>query len=71
MIKNDTKQYVWIRPNGDIALVTDPVAAWQSPEFDKDEDRMFVLGNEVEVNFTIVEKNKTVFRSYDPTNPKS
>lgn len=56
------KKYVWIRANGDVKLIDDPVAVWLSDEFDKDSDQIFSLGNEIEVNFSIDIKNKTVHR---------
>jgi hypothetical protein len=58
MIKQETQRYVWIRANGDATIVNDPVELWQDPCFSKTEDRIYRLGEEVEVKVSVEVKNK-------------
>jgi len=54
---------VWIRANGDATIIdTDIVELWQSPIFDREKDRIYELGNEVEIKVTVEVKKKTVYR---------
>ena len=63
MINNEPKRYVWIRADGEAKIVdTDIVELWQGPYFDKDTDRIYELGAEVEIKVTVAVKNKTVYR---------
>lgn len=62
MSTKEPKQYVWIRPHGVAEVITDPVEVWQRPNFDREKDRIYELGNEVEVSITVAVKNKTVYR---------
>lgn len=55
-------KYVWVKASGEAKMIEDPVTLWLSDEFDKDEDCIYTLGNEVEVNFSIDIKNKTTYR---------
>lgn len=58
-----SKRYVWIRANGDATIIdTDIVGLWQSPSFDREKDRIYELGNEVEIKVTVAVKNKTTYR---------
>ena len=52
-------KYVWVKSSGEAKIIEEPVTLWLSDEFDKDEDRIYALGNEVEVNFSVDIKNKT------------
>jgi hypothetical protein len=58
----DAPRYVWIRANGDATIISDPVKLWQDPCFNRVEDRIYTLGNEVEVKVTVEVKNKPVYR---------
>ena len=63
MTPNTSKRYVWIRADGEAKIVdTDIVELWQGPYFDKEKDRIYELGNEVEIKVTVEVKNKTVYR---------
>lgn len=63
MIRQTTEQrYVWILADGEAKIITDPVAVYQGPYFDREKDRIYVLGNEVEVKITVEVKNKPVYR---------
>ena len=62
VIKQETQRYVWIRANGDATIISDPVKLWQDPCFNRAEDRIYTLGNEVEVKVTVEVKNKPVYR---------
>ena len=65
----EEKRYVWIRANfNDATIISDPVAVWQDPSFDRNKDRIYELGAEVEVMVTVNVKHKPVYRSYDPVN---
>ena len=64
MINNEPKRYVWIRAGIDAKIIdTDIVELWQGPYFDKEKDRIYELGAEVEIKVTVAAKNKTVYRS--------
>jgi hypothetical protein len=57
------KRYVWVRANGDATIIdTDIVELWQSPDFDREKDHIYELGNEVEIKVTVSVKNKPVYR---------
>lgn len=57
------KRYVWLRADGEAKIVdTDIVELWQSPSFDREKDRIYELGAEVEIKVTVAVKNKTVYR---------
>ncbi len=56
------QQYVWILADGEAKIITDPVEIYQGPYFDRDKDRIYRLGEEVEVKVTVAVKNKTVYR---------
>lgn len=59
----ENKRYVWIRADGEAKIVdTDIVELWQSPSFDREKDRIYELGAEVEIRVTVALKNKTVYR---------
>ena len=59
MNKKEPERYVWIRANGDATIIdTDIVELWQSPCFDKQKDRIYRLGEEVEIRVTVEVKNK-------------
>ena len=60
----EEKRYVWIRANfNDATIISDPVALWQDPNFDREKDRIHELGAEVEVMVTVNVKHKPVYRS--------
>ena len=62
-MKTEPKRYVWIRADGEAKIIdTDIVELWQSPYFDKDTDRIYELGAEVEIKVTVAVKNKPVYR---------
>ena len=59
----EEKRYVWIRANfNDATIISDPVALWQDPNFDREKDRIHELGAEVEVMVTVNVKHKPVYR---------
>ena len=59
MINKEPKRYVWIRADGEAKIIdTDIVELWQGPYFDRDKDRIYELGAEVEVKVTVEVKNK-------------
>ena len=59
VIKQEPERYVWIRANGDATVIdTDIVELWQSPSFDREKDRIYRLGEEVEVKVSVQIKNK-------------
>ena len=59
MIKKEPQRYVWIRDDGEAKIIdTDIVELWQGPYFDRDKDRIYELGAEVEVKVTVEVKNK-------------
>ena len=59
----EEKRYVWIRANfNDATIISDPVALWQDPSFDREKDRIHELGAEVEVMVTVNVKHKPVYR---------
>lgn len=63
MINNEPKRYVWIRADGEAKIIdTDIVELWQSPSFDREKDRIYELGAEVEIKVTVNVKNKTAYR---------
>ena len=63
MTLNTSKRYVWIRADGEAKIVdTDIVELWQGPYFDREKDRIYELGAEVEIKVTVAVKNKTVYR---------
>lgn len=63
MTLKEHKRYVWIRADGEAKIVdTDIVELWQGPYFDKDKDRIYELGTEVEIKVTVAVKNKPVYR---------
>jgi len=63
MIKQEPERYVWIRADGEAKIIdTDIVGLWQSPSFDNKKDRIYLLGEEVEIKVTVEVKNKTVYR---------
>lgn len=63
MTPNTSKRYVWIRADGEAKIVdTDIVELWQGPYFDREKDRIYELGAEVEIKVTVAVKNKTVYR---------
>ena len=63
MSLNTSKRYVWIRADGEAKIVdTDIVELWQGPYFDREKDRIYELGNEVEIKVTVEVKKKTVYR---------
>lgn len=58
------KRYVWIRADGEAKVIdTDIVELWQGPYFDREKDRIYELGAEVEIKVTVAVKNKPVYRS--------
>ena len=62
-MKTEPKRYVWIRADGEAKIVdTDIVELWQGPYFDREKDRIYELGAEVEIKITVNVKNKTVYR---------
>jgi hypothetical protein len=62
-MKTEPKRYVWISASGDATIIdTDIVELWQSPSFDREKDRIYELGAEVEIKITVAVKNKTVYR---------
>lgn len=63
MTPNTSKRYVWIRADGEAKIIdTDIVELWQGPYFDREKDRIYELGAEVEIKVTVAVKNKTVYR---------
>ena len=59
----EEKRYVWIHANfNDATIISDPVAVWQDPSFDRNKDRIYELGAEVEVMVTVNVKHKPVYR---------
>ena len=58
VIKQEEQQYVWIRSDGTVSIIDDPVEIYQSPDFDKAGDHIHRLGEEVEVRVTVAVKNK-------------
>jgi RPA family protein len=63
MINKEHKRYVWLRADGEAKIVdTDIVELWQGPYFDREKDRIYELGAEVEIKVTVEVKNKTVYR---------
>ena len=60
--KQDSQLYVWIRSNGNVSIVNDPVEIYHSPDFDKSGDQIHLLGEEVEVKFSVEKKDKKVYR---------
>ena len=62
-MKTEPKRYVWIRADGEAKIIdTDIVELWQGPYFDREKDRIYELGAEVEIRVTVNVKNKTVYR---------
>jgi hypothetical protein len=59
MIKQEEQQYVWIRtvPHR-VKIILDPVELYQGPYFDRDKDRIYRLGEEIEVKIIVEVKNK-------------
>jgi hypothetical protein len=54
-----SKRYVWIRANGEANIIdTDIVELWNGPIFDREKDRIYELGAEVEIKVTVTVKNK-------------
>jgi hypothetical protein len=58
MINKEEQHYVWIRSDGDVRIIDDPVEIYQSPDFDKAGDHIHRLGEEVEIKVTVQVKNK-------------
>jgi hypothetical protein len=58
MIKKEPELYVWIRSDGTVSIIDDPVEIYQSPDFDKAGDYIHRLGEEVEVKISVAVKNK-------------
>jgi hypothetical protein len=58
MIKQEPELYVWIRSDGDVRIINDPVEIYQRIDFDKAGDRIHRLGEEVEIRVTVAVKNK-------------
>lgn len=59
MIKQEPERYVWVRADGEAKIVdTDIVELWQGPYFDREKDRIYRLGEEVEIKVTVQVKNK-------------
>lgn len=59
----EPKRYVWLRSDGEAKIIdTDIVELWNGPYFDKDIDRIYELGAEVEIKVTVSVKNKPVYR---------
>ena len=59
MIKKELERYVWIRADGEAKIVdSDIVELWQGPYFDREKDRIYRLGEEVEIRVTVAVKNK-------------
>jgi hypothetical protein len=59
MIKKELERYVWIRADGEAKIIdTDIVELWQGPYFDREKDRIYRLGEEVEIRVTVAVKNK-------------
>lgn len=63
MIKKEHELYVWIRSDGKVSIIDDPVEVYQRSDFDKAGDHIHLLGEEVEVRVTVeVKKKKPVYR---------
>ena len=58
MIKQEPELYVWIRSDGKVSIINDPVEIYQRLDFDKAGDRIHRLGEEVEIRVTVAVKNK-------------
>jgi len=58
MIKKEPEFYVWIRSDGKVSIIDDPVEVYQSSDFDKAGDHIHRLGEEVEVRVTVEVKKK-------------
>ena len=60
----DPKRYVWLRADGEAKIIdTDIVELWQGPYFDREKDRIYELGDEVEIKVSVsVKKKGTVYR---------
>ena len=58
MINKEEQHYVWIRSDGDVRIIDDPVEIYQNPDFDKAGDHIHRLGEEVEIKVTVQVKNK-------------
>lgn len=63
MIEQKESRYVWVRETGVAEIIVDPVAIWNSQHFDKTNDRIYQLGDEIEVKVSVeVKKKKPVYR---------
>jgi hypothetical protein len=61
----ENKRYVWIRADGEAKIIdTDIVELWQGPYFDREKDRIYELGAEVEIKVSVAVKNQTVYRDF-------
>ena len=56
--KQEPERYVLLRSNGYATIIEDPVMAWNDSTFNKLEDRIYRLGEEVEVKVSVSVKNK-------------
>lgn len=63
MKADQNKRYVWVRANDEAKIIdTDIVKLWQSPSFNKETDRIYELGAEVDIRITVEVKKKPVYR---------
>lgn len=66
MIKQDTLRYVLIRDDGESKIIdteNDLLELWQGPYFNPEKDRIYRLGEEIEIRVTVeVKKKNTVYR---------
>lgn len=63
MIEQKESRYVWVRDTGVAEIIVDPIAIWNSQHFDKTNDRIYKLGDEVEVKVSVeVKKKNPVYR---------
>lgn len=73
MIKKESELYVWIKAdyhssemgliNQTVEIISDPVELYYSDKFDKKLDKIFRLGEEVEVKVSVeIKKKKPVYR---------
>jgi hypothetical protein len=60
MTKQEPQRYVLLRSNGYATIIDDPVTAWNDSTFNKLEDRIYRLGEEVEVKISVSVKNRGI-----------
>jgi hypothetical protein len=70
-LTKEPMRYVWVHYSNQtqnetytVHLIDDPVEAWNGSSFDRERDRIYRLGEELEVKVSVEVKNKnSMFRS--------